>query len=276
MKSTDQIIKWRLVLLTAVFSLLGFVLELGPVCGVFSLVSQGRPIFTGLTMELTSLGFLGYLALAAAAAVGLRASEEEPISKKVKMPDPSGSLPTLGNGDSVQMRERVRPELHQLRMLLTGLGGYVILKGCSLVLMWPLALRAGLTVGMLIRLFQFGFLYVALGWFAIWQYLRWFAQRRKWLRLQDELVGADVSTFLALIILMRPIVYGVLLPTHGLSLHLQPILALLLQLAIAGFAVIIFLSRPYLLRWTRIALSVNASIMLALTIALAIAELLQV
>jgi hypothetical protein len=275
MKPTDQIVKWRIVLLVAAFSLLGFVLELGPVCGVFSLLSQGRPIVTGLTMELASLGFLGYLALAASAAIGLHAAEDEPIAKERKMPEPTEPLPPLGEGESAQEQVRIRPELHQLRMLFTALGGYVLLKGISLLLMWPSAQRAGISSGALLHLFQCGFLFVALGWFILWHFLRWYARQRKWERLQDELVGADATKILAAIILLRPLIYFVIPATHGLTLNIQPILSLLLEVSLVCFATFLYFARPYRLRRTVISLGITGGVMIVLTIALAVAEIAQ-
>ena len=76
-----------------VATLIGFVLEIGPVAGIF-------PVVVALSLELPTLGFLPYLALAASAAVGLHLSEEEPTPKEKKPEAPGGDVPRrfAGNG----------------------------------------------------------------------------------------------------------------------------------------------------------------------------------
>lgn len=265
MKPTDQTAKLHCVLIAAALGLVGFLLEVGPVGGVFSLTASGLPIFTGLTLELLTLGFLAYLALAASTAVGLHLSEEEPTPKEGPR-EPTEA--TAGAGPAVGERVAVRPELHQMRMYFTALGGYAILKGMNVLLLS----RYGLTTGQLTRLFEFGFIFTALGWFVLWQFLRWYAQRRRWVRLQAELIGGDVTQLVAVAVLVKPLVFFFTTARNGLAPGLLTVLAVLLHLSIVATALLLWSARPLTLRRTLISLGVVGVAVLFLTLALAIAE----
>jgi hypothetical protein len=271
MKLTDQVVKTRIVLLTAAFALVGFFLEIGPVGDVFSLSNKGPTVFTGLTLECATLGFLAYLALAASAMLGLHLYEEEPMPKDEKEgePPPAPVLPVAGMGDAAGAAVRVRPELHQLRMLLTALGGYVLLKGITLVLLWPLAQQSRLTQSNLFQLTEFGFVYTALSWFMLWQFLRWYARRRKWIRLQDELVGNDINRIIALAFFIKPAIYFVTAAWRSeLSFSPLGVLTMLLNLTLVAIAAILWVARPYTLRATVIALAVTGGVIVLLTLVL--------
>lgn len=272
MNQSDQTLKIRIILLAAAFSLLGFVLEIGPVGGVFSLSNSGPTVAAAFTLELMAGGFLAYLALAASAAVGLHPSEEEPTPKKEQ---PAGEKPqAVSTSEQPQenVRERVRPELHQLRMLFTAMGGYVVIKGISLALMTIFA-HPNLTSGQYIRLFQFGFVFIALSWFVLWQFLRWFAQEKRWIRLQDELVGADVTRIIAVVILFRPFIFLVTALTRGTLLFTaMGMTTLLIHLSLVAIAIILWFARPTTLRRTLVALGTTGGIVVLLTIVLAIIE----
>lgn len=277
MTLTDKTVKWRIVLLTAAFALIGFVLEIGPVAGIFSLVNNGPAISAALTMELTALGFLAYLALAASAIIGLHISENEPLQQEQHEAAHGERPPSPMAGKGVPAREqtqvRARPELHQLRMLFTALGGYAVLKWISLLLMGPAAQRNGLSQGALLHLFQFGFMFVALGWFVLWQFLRWYAQQRKWIRLQNELLGVDVTRILAIIILFQPVMFLITSATRGtLLVGALGVVTLLLEATVVALAVILFLARPSRLRRTLIGIGVTGGIIVVLTVIMAFAE----
>ncbi|MHB9026193.1 MAG: hypothetical protein ACYC7E_18805 [Armatimonadota bacterium] len=262
---SDQAIKQRVVLVTALLSLVGFVLEVGPVGSAF------QPAWIGFAIELRGLGFLPYLALAAAAAVGLHFSETEPRPKEP--PPESGPVPAVSNG-AVGERVAVRPELHQFRMFLTALGGYVVLKGIAFAFMWPYASQNYLVdAGTLLEAFRFGFLFMALSWFVLWQFLRWIAIRQRWIRLQEELVGGDVVRMIAVIIVLEPIYYLVKAVLLGeLSALPQIILALLLHLMLVPVAYFLWTARPVNLRRTVIGLLSTGGVIAVLTVILVIVE----
>lgn len=268
MKPSDQLIKLRLVLLVAIFSLVGFFLEIGPLGGAFSLPTGGVPIGNALSLELPALGFLAYFALAASAAVGLHLGETEPTPKEKD--EKAGTLDAVGDGEMTGEAVRVRPELHQARMVFTALGGYILLKGISLGLMWQVAPRFDIERAALVQAFQFGFFYTALGWLVMWQFLRWFAQRRRWVRLQDELVGGNVLHVVAFTLLIKPIIYFFTLR----SLTLTPLTAmsLLLHLMVIIAAIFLWTARPLMLKRTVAGLLVTGGIAIILTIALALFE----
>ena len=183
MTLSDQQVKLRLVLLVTAFALVGFVLEIGPVGGVFSLVNKHLRIFEALSIELQTFGFLAYLALPASALVGLHPMEEEPTPKEP--PPGEASLHPAGKGEAAREQVRVRPEWHQMRMIFIALGGYTLLKGCSLIFLSHFNLNPAERL----HLFNFGFFYVALAWLVMWQFLRWYAHRRHWVRLQADWWG---------------------------------------------------------------------------------------
>ncbi|MHB9132022.1 MAG: hypothetical protein ACYDBB_13190 [Armatimonadota bacterium] len=265
MNPSDQTVKLRIVLLTAAFGLVGFFLEVGPVGGAFQ---QTR---FGLSIELPIFGFLAYFALAASAAVGLHLSESEPTPKE-ETPETANVKPS-GTGEAVGERVRARPELHQLRMFLTALGGYALLKGISFALVWPLmgttASRYLVDTNTLVKAFQFGFIYIGLGWFVLWQLLRWYAQQRRWVRLQEELLGVDVSQMVALVLLAKPVIFFLtVMPQSGP----QYILSALLHLAIVATAVVLWLARPNHF-WRAIAgLLIIGILVILLTVMLVIVE----
>jgi len=263
-KTNDQLAKTHLVLITAVLALVGFVLEIGPVAGaVFPTIA------IALALELSTLGFLPYLALAASAAVGLHLTEEEPTPKEKKSEVPEAPQPTP-EGEMVGQRVRVRPDLHQMRMIFTALGGYAVLKGLTLALMWPQAtVHYGILPEQLLYLFQFGFVYVALGWLVMWQFLRWYAQRRKWVRLQEELVGGNVTQVVALFVLIKPVInIGNIVvrfsPTPSL------VIAILLNLAVIAAAWLLWAARPVTLRRTVVGLLTVGGVIILLTVIYAI------
>jgi len=261
-KTSDQTAKMHLVLITAALSLVGFVLEIGPFAGIF-------PVIVGLPLELPTLGFLPYLALAASAAVGLHISEEEPTPKE-KKPEVPEVRPTP-EGEMVGQRVRVRPELAQMRMVFTALGGYALLKGINLALMWPLVAAQGSAVSpeQLLSAFQFGFIYVALGWFVMWQFLRWYAQRRKWVRLQEELVGGNVTYIIAFFILIKPVI-NLILKSYALSPLI--ITEVLLNLAVLAAAWLLWTARSVTMRRTIVGLLTIGGAIVLITIALAFIE----
>lgn len=264
-------------MMAGAFALIGFFLEIGPIGGAFSLVLGSIPVATALTLELSSLGFLAYLALAASAAVGLHLGETEPKPKKQAGEDEEAPAPErieLGTeGDAVGERVRVRPELHQMRMFFTALGGYAALKGISLLFMAPAAQEFGIGPGVLSKAFSFGFFFVAFGWYLLWQFLRWYAQEKEWVRLQDELVGGDVSRAVAVVILLKPLMFLVNLALQRIewSLLLSP-LALLLQATLIAGAVLLWFARPATLRRTLYGLAITGGVAIFLTLALAVLE----
>lgn len=264
---SDQTLKLSIVLATGVLALTGFFLEVGPVGGAFQLA------LLGFQIELPALGFLAYLALAASAVVGLHISEKEPVAKEEEAEAPTAKP---GQGEAARERVRVRPELHQLRMFITALGGFVLLKSLSIALMWQTSLaRSPVTLSQLIQAFQFGFFFTALGWFVLWQFLRWYAERRRWERLQRELVGANVTRIIAVVVLIKPLVYFISFALNSLppaSME-QRSLALLLHLAVVFGAVVLWAARPRRLRQAVIGLFITEAIIIALTVYLAVAEL---
>lgn len=263
MTPTDQTIKVRLVALVAAFGLAGFFLEIGPVAGAFPQVA------IGLRLELSSFGFLAYLALAAAAVVTLRLSETEP-TPKVEQPS-SPPLPATSEGGEVREYARVRPDLQQLRSLLTALGGFTVLKGISLVFLWQAALQSNSYPA---RALQFGLAYVGLGWFILIQFLRWYARRRRWIRLHDELMGVDISRVVAVVIMLKPLfflavaIYAGLRPA-GLLYQVAPVL---LHLGLATAAVLLWLARPLALRRTVVGLAFVGGGIVLLTVVQAVLE----
>lgn len=259
MMSSDQIRKLQLVLITAALSLVGFFLEIGPLGGAFVLVTSG------LTVELPTLAFLPYLALAASAAIGLHLSEDEPVPKE---PPPTASdQPVVSQTETAQPYTRVKPELQQLRMLFTALGGYAVLKSLSLALMTPYHLGAD----QLVKAFEFGFIYVALGWFLLWQFLRWYAEQHRWVRLQHELVGGEVSRILAVVMLVKPLSF-LITATLQHTPDPLPLFSLLLNMAIVIAAILLWYARPYTLRRTIIGLSTTGGAIIILTLARAFFE----
>jgi len=267
MTPSDQTLKWQLVLLTAAFALVGFVLELGPVGGVFSLINGGRPIADGASIELQALGFLAYLALAASAIVGLHPNEDEPTPKEPPPGEPA--LKSANENETAGEQVRVRPELQQMRMIFTALGGYTLLKVISLMLMTHL----GLNPAARLPLFNFGFFYTALGWLVLWQFLRWYAQRRRWVRLQAELVGADITPIVGVVIILEPLFFLISLASgrlHGSGTLL--LLTGLLQLTILIAAAFLWFARPLTLKRTVTSLLICGGVIVVLTVMMAIIE----
>jgi len=259
---SDSTVKLRIVYLTAALSLVGFFLEVGPVGGTFQLVT------TGFRLELSTLGFLAYLALAASAAYGLHLFEDEPTPREDKQP----ATPLKAGGDGGEIREyvRTRPEMHQLRMFFIALGGYTVLKGLTLALIWPQA--ASLNVVPLAA-FEFGLAYVGIGWFILMQFLRWYAMRRRWIRLQDELLGVDVPQIIAVAILLKPLFFFVTASMKG-QLLAGPLYLMsdLLHLCVVAVAVLLWFARPYTMRRTLAGLSATGGIITLLTIGLVVIE----
>lgn len=260
-------IKRRIVLLTAALSLVGFFLEVGPL-GAFSLANKTLPVFSALWLEIRTFGFVAYLALAASAAVGLHMSETEPTPKKE---EESVALPTKlsGDGDAVGERVRVRPELHQTRMLLTALGGYVLLKGLSIFLM---GLDGQVSPVVLAHAFQFGLIFVGLGWFVLWQFLRWVALQHRWIRLQDELIGGNVLPIIALFYAIAPLSNIIVAGLHEELSGSIGLMVILLNFAVFAAALILWRARPYRLRRTVTGLAIDGGIIVLLTLVLGFIE----
>lgn len=268
---SDQTVKQQLVLLTAFFGIVGFFLEVGPVGGVFSLAEQGPRVLSGLALGLLTLGFLPYLSLAASAAIGLHLSETEPRPKEP--PEEPTMMQPTPKGEAVGERVRVRPELHQFRMFFTAVGGYAVLKGVNLALMWPRASWYGLPPGRLVELYEFGFIYVALAWFVLWQFLRWYARQRRWVRLQEELIGGEGAWVIAALIVVRPVTYliSVLFRPFLLEWPLL-LLTLLLHATVIAGAIAIWKARPSRLRRTMLHLVGAGTVIILLTLLLALVE----
>ncbi len=261
MKPTDQAVKFRLVLLTAAFALVGFVLELGPVGGVFSLMNKHARIIDALSMEWSVFGFLAYLSLAASAFVGLHPTEEEPTPKEPPQGEPS--LKTAGKGEVAGEQVRARPELHQMRMIFIALGVYALLKWISLNL---LAAQYGVDMASRLQLFKFGFIYVALAWLVMWQFLRWFAQRRRWVRLQAELVGADITRVVAIILLLAPALFLIELVHGTVNMHFWLLFpTLLLYLVIVVVSWLLWHAHPLTLRRTVVGLLICSALIVLCT-----------
>jgi hypothetical protein len=269
MTPSDQTLKARLVGVTALFGLLGFVLEIGPVGGAFSLVNRGAPVATALALEMATLGFLAYLALAGSAAVGLHLSEKEPTPKEEERPEPQSMR--AGDGDLVGTQVRVRPEWHQFRMVVTALGGYAVLKGISSYFMWLLAPQYGVDRQVVLQAYQFGFSYIAVSWLVLWQFLRWYALKHRWVRLQAELIGGNVAQVIAVVILINPLIFFVRLAGQ-FSLNPTTLLAVLLHLTVVVAAVLLWTARPFTLRRSVIALLATGGVALVLTVMLAALE----
>jgi len=267
MKLPDQTVKFRLVLLTAAFALVGFVLELGPVGRIFSLINKHERIIDALTIELSVFGFLAYLALAASAFVGLHMTEDEPTPKEPLPGEPS--LKTAGKGEVAGEQIRVRPELHQMRMIVIALGGYALFKCLSISLME----QYGIDISRRLMLFKFGCVYVALGWLVMWQFLRWYAQRRRWVRLQAELVGADITRVVAIMLLLAPSLFAIELVHGTINTNLLLLLpTLLIYLVIMAASFLLWHARPLTLRRTVIGLLICGVLIVLLTGTLGVLE----
>jgi hypothetical protein len=241
----------------------------------FSLVVGGAPVGIALSLQLAALGFLAYLSLAAAAAVGLHLGETEPKPKKEdrEEEEPGPTRVEMDGDGAVGERVAVRPELHQMRMLFTALGGYTALKSLSLLFLYPAGQAYDITAAVLSKAFSFGFFFVAFGWFLLWQFLRWYAHEKEWVRLQDELVGGDVSRVIAVVILLKPVIFtaNLLSGVYAWSTLLTP-LALLLQAALIAAASILWFARTATLRRTLTALAIVGAVIVLLTLALAVME----
>lgn len=282
MEQTDATRKYRIVLIVGALALTGFFLEAGPVGGAFGLYNASLPVNTALSLEMAALGFLVYLALAASAAVGLHLGEEEP-KPKPKAKDDEEREPIVPVIGTVEMppepegaAEQVgaRPELHQMRMFFTALAGYAVLKGISLTLMYgAMAQSIANPAVVSLKAFTFGLLFTAIGWFLLWQFLRWYAQEKSWVRLQAELVGGDVFRAIAVVLLYKPAVFLFRLATHQVDIAGLPLLLTgLLFLTLVAAAVLLWTSRPTTFRRTLAGLGVTGGVAAALTLALALVE----
>lgn len=274
-KPTDQQKKWRLVFWATGFAFIGFVLEIGPLGGIYSLLNSGPPVLTALLDELAALGFLAYLSLPAAALIGLHISEDEVTPKEDG--DEQEQFSSSQDGEGVIEKVRVRPELHQLRMLATAIIGYSLFKIISLMLLFRVVEPYGLSSISLVQLFNFGFGFVALGWLALLQFLRWYAQKQKWTRIRDELIGVDISRILAVLILLRPLGYLISVINHGRLLYgATSYLTLALVLTVFAASVILWFARPYTLQRTIIGLASCGVLLVILTVVLGVVEHLSV
>lgn len=270
-KPTDQQKKWKLVFWATGFAFVGFVLEIGPLGGIYSLLNSGPPVLTALLDELAALGFLAYLSLPAAALIGLHINEDE-ITPKKEGQD-SEQLTASQGGGGVMEKVRVRPELHQLRMLATAIIGYSLFKIISLLLLYRSMETYGLSTVSMVQLFNFGFGFVALGWFALCQFLRWYAQRQQWTRIQDELLGVDVTRVLAVLIMLRPLGYLISTIARGsLLFGASSYLTLAQVLTLFTASVILWFARPYNLKRTIIGLATCGILLVLLTVVLIIFE----
>jgi hypothetical protein len=266
MNRTQQQVKGRIVTVTAALALVGFFLEITPVGGAFALA------LTGVALEVPGLGFLAYLSLAAAAAVGIHLGATEPTPKDPPAPE-TPPLPQGGDGEAVGEQVRVRPELHQMHMLFTALGGYVLLKAFSLALMTPAAQRLGVTAADLSAAFAFGLYFVTVGAFLLWEFLRWIAHQQRWERLQAELIGGSVTWMVALVLLIKPILYiGTHLHAGELLTGPRSALVLLLHLTLVALAYVVWRARPQSLRATLIGLASLGGVIVLCTILLLLVE----
>jgi hypothetical protein len=267
---TDQERKLNIVLITTLWGLLGFVLECGPVGGVFGLALSGPPVTAGFTVELQSFGFLAYLALAAAVTLGLHLGEAEPTLRE-PTPDELRRDPEAGPVAD-RTFPRVRPELHQLRIMATALLGFTALKLVSLA--WMSARFEDIIgIGGITRLFEFGLVYIALGWFLFWQFAREYAASRQWARMVNELMGGTVSKAVAVVALVKPLWYIVAgLRDPRLLAGTVGILTLALHLSLVLIAVVLWTARPTTLRRTLYGLEASGGVVLVLTVLLAIVE----
>ncbi len=284
MEQTDATRKYRIVLIVGALALTGFFLEAGPVGGAFGLYNNSLPVNAALSLELAALGFLAYLALAAAAAVGLHLGEEEPKPKpKAADEDEDEREPIVPVIGTVEMppepegaaeQVRVRPELHQMRMFFTALAGYSLLKGISLMLMHGrLAQSIAQPSVVLMKAFTFGLVVTAIGWFLMWQFLRWYAQEKRWVRLQDELVGGDVFRAIAVVLLVKPAVFLFRLATGNVAITgLSLLFTGLLFLTLVAAAVLLWTARPTSFRRTLAGLAISGGIAALLTLALALVD----
>jgi hypothetical protein len=265
----DKALKLQIVLVTASLALVGFFLEVGPVGGAFGLAVGGRPVLVGLTLGLQGFAFLPYLALAMSAAVGLHMGEDEPRPE----PEDEDRRPTKpGQADAKPApRARVRPDLFQLRMIVTAILGFVALKGMSLALAWPTAVGLGVTPATLTRTVTFGLAFTAIGWFILWHLLRWIAAQQQWVRLRDELVGVDAQRVLAGAIAIKPVWFLLTGATAAVLLGVIGALSIALFLAVGAAAVALALAVPARPRDTVVALGGISLLIVALTIALAAA-----
>ncbi|MEI7831774.1 MAG: hypothetical protein WCJ56_01030 [bacterium] len=267
MPTPDRVRKLQIVLIAALYGLVGFFLQAGPVGGVFSLLNGGRPVFSGMGILLSACSFLAFLAVACSAAIGLHLGEEEEKPGEPEK-DPTTSIEDTP-GENI--RARIRPELHQLRMIITALGGYMALQAISLTV---LHLRDGIETGVLVALFNFGLYYTAIGWFLLWQFLRWYAQEKKWLRLQDELIGMDAVRLVAVVLAIQPLGFLLVLPvkiatTPSLLLSLTSISFGVLLLA----AVVLWQSRRATMRLTALMLASFGVTLVLLTFAVGFVEM---
>ncbi len=270
MTPTVQERKLYIILFTALFGLFGFLLECGPVGGAFGLALGGPTVFTGLSVELQSFGFLAYLALAVAVTLGLHLGETEPTlrepTKEEQRQEPDVELVVD------RTYPRVRPELHQLRIMGAALLGFAALKLLSLL--WLNARFENLLgIAGFTRLFEFGLVYIALGWFLTWQFLRDAAAQYRWVRIQEELMGGNTSKAVAAIVLLKPLWFVIIaLRDPRLLAGTVGGLTLLLHLGLIAFAVVLWTHRPAALRRTLVGLATCGVGMLLLTLILAFTE----
>lgn len=258
---SDIVVKRKAILVVAVFSLFGYILEMGPIGHAWQLAILGF----GYTLPV--LGFLPYFALTMSAAIGLRITEYEYRHNEDEKEKQINLTP---EGEGIREKIAVRPDLHQLRMIIAALGGYVILRAISnffLSVMYP-----SVYVGSLFNAFEFGFYYTLFSWFVLWQFIRWFVLLRKWGRLYQELVGADINKFLAIVIL-GVVVFSIYRNfINGFSLNIVDILNILIMISVAGMAYLVWQSRPYRLRKTLVKIGWIMLLITILTIFLVPAE----
>lgn len=246
--------------MVAMLSLFGYVLEMGPIAHVWQLTILGF----GYTLPV--LGFLPYFSLTMSAAIGLRINEYEYRRKD----EDDKNINLTPEGEAIKEKCAVRPDLHQLRMIIAALGGYAILRVISnffISLMYP-----GIFVDSLFDSFKFGFFYIIISWFLLWHFLRWYTILHKWRRLTQELVGADSTKFLAIIITGIFLFSFYKFFINGISLNIIDILSLVIMISFFGIIYLVWQSRPYNLRRTVVNMGWVAILITVLTILLVPAE----
>lgn len=242
-EESDIVVKKKAIMVVALISLFGYILEMGPIGHAWQLTILGF----GYTLPV--LGFLPYLSLTMSAAIGLRVTEHE-YRHKEDEEEEDMEINITSEGEAVREKVAVKPDLHQLRMIITALGGYAILRVISnffLSSMYPTVYFNSLVNG-----FEFGFYYTAFSWLVLWQFMRWFTLLHKWRRLYQELVGSDINKFLAIVIGGTVLFSLYRCINEGFSFAVADILKILIIISLGGIAYLIWHSRPFNLSKTLI------------------------
>ena len=102
--------------------------------------------------------------------------------------------------------------------------------------------------------------------------MRWFALLRKWGRLYQELVGADINKFLSIVI-CGVVVFSMYRNfMNGFSINIVDMLNIVIMISVAGIAYLVWHSRPYRLRKTLVNIGWVMLLVTILTIFLVPAE----